>query len=92
MISKKLLININHIDQIIRYTKVCNWCIYAIGFEASNIKCNIDIRKYDSTTGKILNTDNAYGFGIAYPSLAPDSIHYDVGIYSFVEHIKNNLN
>ena len=85
------LININRIDEIICYSKICNWCIYATGFEATNISSSIDLTKYDATTGKILNTESAYGFGIAYPSLAPDSIHYDVGIYSFVEHIQKNL-
>ena len=69
-----------------------DWVIYAIGFEANkNIKCEIDLTKYDKTSGKILNTENAYGFGIAYPSLAPDSIHVDVGVYSFIEHIQKQL-
>ena len=85
------LININNIDEIIKYTKVCNWSIYATGFERSSIESPINLSVYDSSTGKILNTNNAYGFGIAYPSLAPDTIHYDVGIYSFVEHIQKNL-
>ena len=85
------LIHMNHIDKIIKYTKTCNWCIYAIGFEASKISCNIDLSKYDNTSGKILNTESAYGFGIAYPSLAPDSIHVDVGVLSFVEHIQKHF-
>jgi hypothetical protein len=28
-----------------------------------------------------------WGFGIAYPSQAPDGIHWDVGVSSFLEHI-----
>ena len=86
------LINISQIDEIIKLTKKVDWVIYAIGFEANkNIKCETNLTKYDKTSGKILNTENAYGFGIAYPSLAPDSIHVDVGVYSFIEHIQKQL-
>jgi hypothetical protein len=31
------------------------------------------------------------GFGIAYPNQAPDGKHWDVGIYSFLEHINAQI-
>jgi hypothetical protein len=71
-------------------TKKASYVVYAIGFETRYIEIeNIDSTKYDSKTGKI--TDNIYGFGIAYPSSAPDNIHYDVGVYAFMEHILNQI-
>ena len=76
---------------MLKVLRKCDWVIYSIGFETTQISSNIDLTKYDNTTGKILETDNAYGFGIAYPSLAPDSIHVDVGIISFVEHIQKQI-
>ena len=86
------LVNITQIDEIIKITKKANWAIYAIGFETKqNIICDFDLSKYEKTSGKILNTERAYGFGIAYPSLAPDSIHVDVGVYSFIEHIQKQV-
>jgi len=86
------LVNISQIDDIIKATAKADWIIYAIGFETKqNIICDFDLSKYDKTTGKIFNTEKAYGFGIAYPSLAPDSIHVDIGVYSFVEHIKKQV-
>lgn len=85
------LLNISEIDSIIRASKEANWVIYSIGFETQKIRGNFDTTKYDSTSGKILDTEKAYGFGIAYPSLAPDSIHVDVGVLSFVEHIQKQM-
>jgi hypothetical protein len=89
--TKLNLYNMNNIDSIIKISKICDWVIYAIGFNTTNIKASFDITKYNPTNGKILETENAYGFGIAYPSLAPDSIHNDVGVISFVEHIQKQL-
>uniref|UniRef100_A0A6C0D7X7 FAD/NAD(P)-binding domain-containing protein n=1 Tax=viral metagenome TaxID=1070528 RepID=A0A6C0D7X7_9ZZZZ len=79
------------IDQLIKSIRKCDWIVYSIGFNPNKICSNIDLTKYDKTSGKILETDNAYGFGIAYPSLAPDSIHVDVGVISFVEHIQKQI-
>ena len=84
------LLHVSIIDEIIKATKQCDWIIYAIGFETLEIH-NIDITKYDTKTGKILGQQNAYGFGIGYPSLAPDNLHVDVGVYSFVEHIQAQI-
>jgi pyruvate/2-oxoglutarate dehydrogenase complex dihydrolipoamide dehydrogenase (E3) component len=80
----------SNIDKIIKVTKKASYVVYAIGFKTRYIEIeNIDSTKYDSKTGKI--TDNIYGFGIAYPSSAPDNIHYDVGVYAFMEHILNQI-
>ena len=84
------LLNTKYVDKIIKATKKASYVIYAIGFEARTIEIeNIDSTKYDAKSGKI--SDNIWGFGIAYPSSAPDNIHYDVGVYSFVEHILNQI-
>lgn len=85
------LVHLSKIDTILKIMKRCDYIIYCIGFNTKTISSNIDLTKYDKTSGKILETDNAYGFGIAYPSLAPDSIHVDVGIISFVEHIQKQI-
>jgi thioredoxin reductase len=86
------LLHINEIDKIIKASKQADYVVYCIGFETTNtIKANFDITKYDSTNGRIKDVEKAYGFGIAYPSAAPDGIHVDVGIISFVEHIQNQI-
>lgn len=90
--NKINLVNICKIDEIIKATKYVSWVIYATGFETKqNIQCDFDLSKYDGNSGRILNTEKAYGFGIAYRSLAPDSIHVDVGVYSFIEHIQKQV-
>lgn len=85
------LLNIAEIDKIIKASKQADWVVYSIGFETSPISANFDIIKYNSTNGRIKDVEKAYGFGIAYPSAAPDEIHVDVGIISFVEHIQNQI-
>jgi pyruvate/2-oxoglutarate dehydrogenase complex dihydrolipoamide dehydrogenase (E3) component len=84
--------NIKDIESLIKISKEATHVIYAIGFETKpTIQSNNSIVNYDSVTGKLLELPNAWGFGIAYPSLAPDTIHYDVGIISFVEHIQKHI-
>jgi hypothetical protein len=81
-------------SSVIRETRSANWAIYATGFEPrNNIEITLNgekksVTKYSPTTGKITDCPNAWGFGIAYPSQAPDGIHFDVGVASFIEHIK----
>lgn len=89
--TKLKLLNINEIDKVIKASKEADWVIYSIGFEPHAIRANFDITKYNSTNGRIFGIEKAYGFGIAYPSLAPDSIHVDVGVLSFVEHIQKQM-
>ena len=83
------LLSIKNVDTIIKATKKATYAIYAIGFQGRHINSTLDLSKYDPHTGKI--SDTIWGFGIAYPSIAPDNIHYDVGIYSFVEHILKQI-
>jgi hypothetical protein len=91
------LVNSANISDIIRETRKATWCIYATGFERRSIirlKVNgeeKDLGKYSATTGKLTECPNAWGFGIAYPSQAPDGIHFDVGVSSFIEHIAKQL-
>jgi thioredoxin reductase len=61
-----------------------DWVIYSIGFEPA---ISFLEESYDPKTGKFPGSPNAWGFGIAFPSSAPDSIHYDVSILAFTEHI-----
>jgi cation diffusion facilitator CzcD-associated flavoprotein CzcO len=91
------LVQASAISKVIRLTRSANWAVYAIGFEP---RCTIEIQvggslvsvvPYLSTSGVIVGCPNAWGFGIAYPSQAPDGIHFDVGVASFIEHISNNI-
>ena len=89
------LYHIHETGKIIKASKEANWVINCIGFEARNIETFVNdlpfsIRDYDSKSGE-LKCPKAYGFGIAYPSLAPDNIHVDVGLFSFVEHIQKQI-
>ena len=91
------LINSANISDLIRETRTATWCIYATGFERRNIiRLNVngeakDLGRYSATSGKITDCPNAWGFGIAYPSQAPDGINFDIGISSFIEHIAKTL-
>lgn len=89
------LISTNSIDKLLKVVKYATKVIYAIGFETRKIKIEkdgeiIDSKIYNKKTGVL--TSGLWGFGIAYPSSAPDDIHVDVGIISFVEHILNQIN
>jgi hypothetical protein len=85
------------ISSVFRETRSANWAIYATGFEPRNtIEIYVNGNKksavqYSPITGKITDCPNAWGFGIAYPSQAPDGIHFDVGVTSFIEHINSAL-
>ena len=91
------LIALNDIATILKVSKQSTWSIYCIGFkQTTNIQLHVnnikkDISKYDGSTGKIDGCPGLWGFGIAYPSTAPDSMYVDVGIYSFVEHIQKQI-
>jgi len=87
------MVSNTNISSILKYVRNADWAVYAIGFESTNnIRLSIDSvpllnwNKYD-ITGKLLNCPCAWGFGLAYPSQAPDGIHWDVGVSSFLEHI-----
>ena len=84
------------VEQVLSETPI-DWVVYAIGFKTilsftvtvSGQPIQTDL--YDGRTGRLTHAPNAWGFGIAYPSLAPDAIHWDVGISSFLEHIHRQL-
>jgi len=63
------------------------WVIYAMGFERRAIQ-GLDA-SYNGLTGAL--TQNAWGFGIAYPNAAPDGIHWDVSVAAFLNHMKAQL-
>lgn len=77
-------ISFSDIQALSSAIRKADWVIYAIGFSPSH---DFSLGSYDSVTGKFPMKKNAWGFGIAFPSSAPDSIHYDVGIVSFTAHI-----
>jgi len=88
------LVSSQSIEKLIKASKEATKVIYAIGFESRKLITlfnneTLDSTKYDSRTGRI--ADGLWGFGIAYPSLAPDEIHVDVGVISFAEHILKQI-
>jgi hypothetical protein len=74
-----------------------DWAVYATGF---NRKCEFpfhingvpaSLSRYDGKTGRLLEAPNVWGFGLAYPSQAPDGVHWDVGIAPFLEHMSRQI-
>lgn len=91
------LVSLANAEKVIKASKKATHVVYAIGFEttqtivSNSSVSNSSVCKYNPKNNKLLEIPNAWGFGIAYPSLAPDEIHYDVGILSFVETIQNQI-
>ena len=91
------LVAYNNIPAMMRETRHATWLIYAAGFMPNTaIRVTVDsvdqsYTDYDPTTGVLKNVPNAWGFGIAYPSQAPDGIHFDVGISPFLEHFYKQI-
>jgi hypothetical protein len=85
------------ISEMIKATRGATWLVYAAGFTPNtDIRITVDntevpMTGYDATTGVLKGIPNAWGFGIAYPSQAPDGIHFDVGISSFLEHFYTQI-
>jgi hypothetical protein len=84
------------LSTILRETRNADWVVYAIGFEPHVLDISVDTTPiscsdYDPTCGMIKNCQSAWGFGLAYPSQAPDGIHFDVGVSSFLEHIHKQI-
>ena len=90
-------ISLDDISALIRESQRANWVVYAIGFEPREFIIKkegqpvADKNTYDGATGACKTLTNAWGFGIAYPNQAPDGIHWDVGIYSFLEHMNAQI-
>ncbi len=74
-----------------------DWIVYSIGFERRSgflFQVNgvpASLARYNGQTGRLTEAPNAWGFGLAYPSQAPDGIHWDVGILSFMEHMNKQV-
>jgi hypothetical protein len=91
------LISYGNISEMIKATRGATWIVYAAGF-TMNTNCrvtldtaDVSITGYDASTGRLKGVPNAWGFGIAYPSQAPDGVNYDVGISSFLEHFYKQI-
>jgi hypothetical protein len=90
------LVSVNDSSKLIRSAHTANWVVYAMGFKARNtIYVGVEGEQkhiqYNGTTGKMENIPAAWGFGVAYPNLAPDGVHWDVSIAAFLEHMKKQL-
>jgi hypothetical protein len=89
------LISTKDTEKVIRASREASWVVYATGFQPRTVKIYVNDAErastpYDTSTGK-LNDLPAWGFGTAYPNRAPDGIHWDVGVYPFLEHIKKQI-
>jgi hypothetical protein len=91
------MLSLSNLSTMLRETRSADWVIYAMGFEPRHtISLSVDGTKtganleYDKT-GKLLQYPCTWGFGFAYPSQAPDEIHWDVGVSSFLEHIHRQI-
>ena len=91
------LVAYNDVAAMMRETRRATWVVYAAGF-MPNTAIRVTVGSvdqsytgYDPTTGVLKNVPNAWGFGIAYPSQAPDGIHFDVGISPFLEHFHKQI-
>jgi hypothetical protein len=93
------LIRDSNLQKLAVALRSADWVIYAIGFQRRN-ECRIysngspiNLDEYNPLTGKLPSpAESAWGFGIAFPSRAPDGKHYDVSLHSFAQHIRNQKN
>jgi len=91
------LISSGDMSEMVKATRDATWIVYAAGFTVNtDIRVAVDatevaVADYDPTTGRLNGVPNAWGFGIAYPSRAPDGVHFDVGISSFLEHFYKQI-
>jgi len=81
--------------KVIRTSHDAVWVVYAMGFVQRDISISVDgvacsAKEYDGSSGRLSNVP-AWGFGIAYPNRAPDGINWDVGVASFLEHMKGQI-
>ncbi len=91
------LIHYGDVSEMIKATRSATWVVYAMGFTMNtDIRVSINttdvsVTGYEPNTGILKDVPNAWGFGIAYPSQAPDGVHFDVGISSFLEHFYKQI-
>ena len=100
IVSEKIpveIISVKDISKLIRTSHSADWVVYAMGFQARDtIKLSIDDTymtsfDYDGKTGMLRNIPAIWGFGVAFPNIAPDGIHWDVSVAAFIEHMKQQL-
>jgi hypothetical protein len=92
--SRLILCSSADTSQVIRSSLTATWVVYAMGFKP-RIQMQFQVdggtpyspERYDGATGALEGAPNAWGFGIAYPNRAPDGVHWDVSVSSFVDHI-----
>ena len=90
------LVHIQNTEEVIRASRDADWVIYAMGFvPRDTIHVTVDgisrsSLAYDGQTGRFTEAP-AWGFGIAYPSRAPDGVHWDVSVASFIEHMNSQI-
>lgn len=89
------LVQTKNTADVIRTSREAQWVVYAMGFTGRRITLmvdgvEIDSSEYNGSTGALVKAP-AWGFGIAYPNLAPDGIHWDVGVAPFLEHIHQQI-
>ena len=92
--SRLSLCKLADTSQVVRNSLKATWAVYAMGFKPrTTIQIRVDgsplysPERYDGATGALEGAPNAWGFGIAYPNRAPDGVHWDVSVASFVDHI-----
>jgi cation diffusion facilitator CzcD-associated flavoprotein CzcO len=89
------LVPVQDSSKLIRRSYDADWVVYAMGFAPRNgIQLSVDgVNKpaeYNGSTGQ-MTVPAAWGFGTAYPNLAPDGIHWDVSVAAFLEHMKPQI-
>jgi cation diffusion facilitator CzcD-associated flavoprotein CzcO len=91
-ITPVTLVSTRDTAQVIRTSHGAQWAVFAMGFQPRPINITVDSEssshtEYDGQTGR-LGVPAAWGFGVAYPNRAPDGVHWDVSVASFLEHMK----
>ena len=81
--------------KVIRASYDADWVIYAMGFTPRGVSLSINglecsAKEYGGDTGRLTNAP-AWGYGIAYPNRAPDGVHWDVSVASFLEHMQRQI-
>ncbi len=91
------LISYNDVSEMVKASRHATWVVYATGFVIRRSvrvvvgSDDVSMAEYDANTGALKGAPNAWGFGIAYPSQAPDGVHFDVGISSFLEYFYKQI-
>lgn len=91
---KVTLVPTTNTAQVIRSSYDADWVVYAMGFSPRDVPISINGLQYSEKEygedGRLTNAP-AWGFGIAYPNRAPDGVHWDVSVASFLEHMKRQI-